>query len=352
MVTRQRGGGDHVQDLGLANDVNALYTGLLYLPWTIKPLWAPLLEMWGTKRRWVHGHAVPAGGDLRGGRRWRSRCPTTCRSRWRCSGSRRSCHPPTTSPPTVSTSASRTQKEQARYVGAQGIFWNAGRILATGAAGALHRRSCSSAPAATSARGRSSWRWRAPSWPCSACGTWRMLPEDKRSVDAPRNVKEAAATFADTLKTFFAKPSIWRMIIFVVLYRSGEGFLEKIGPLFMMAVARLGRPGSGQRGPRTHQRHASAPSGSWWARWSAASRPPATACSKTLLILCLTLNLPSAPTSISPSSSRPAWWRSASGSAWRRVGWGFGIGRADAVHDAAAVPGAVPHLPLRVRHGA
>ena len=53
MVTVSVVAGIMYMDLGLPNDINTLYTGLMYLPWTIKPLWAPLVEMWGTKRRWV-----------------------------------------------------------------------------------------------------------------------------------------------------------------------------------------------------------------------------------------------------------------------------------------------------------
>jgi PAT family beta-lactamase induction signal transducer AmpG len=62
----------------------------------------------------------------------------------------------------------------------------------------------------------------------------RFLPEDRRSVDAPRSFKQGMGLFLDTLRTFFAKRSVWGMIAFVLLYRCGEGFLEKIGPLFMM----------------------------------------------------------------------------------------------------------------------
>ncbi|HEX9006586.1 MAG TPA: MFS transporter, partial [Bacteroidota bacterium] len=39
--------------LGISNTDNALYTSLLYLPWVLKPLWSPLVDMFGTKRRWV-----------------------------------------------------------------------------------------------------------------------------------------------------------------------------------------------------------------------------------------------------------------------------------------------------------
>lgn len=39
--------------LGLSNTDLALYTSWLYLPWVLKPLWSPLAELFGTKRRWV-----------------------------------------------------------------------------------------------------------------------------------------------------------------------------------------------------------------------------------------------------------------------------------------------------------
>ena len=41
------------KDLGVSNQDIAFYTSLLYLPWVIKPLWAPLVDMFGTKRRWT-----------------------------------------------------------------------------------------------------------------------------------------------------------------------------------------------------------------------------------------------------------------------------------------------------------
>ena len=39
--------------LGISNTDIALYTSWLYLPWVIKPLWAPVVDLLGTKRRWV-----------------------------------------------------------------------------------------------------------------------------------------------------------------------------------------------------------------------------------------------------------------------------------------------------------
>ena len=41
------------KNLGLSNSEIALYTSWLYLPWVIKPLWSPLVDLFGTKRGWT-----------------------------------------------------------------------------------------------------------------------------------------------------------------------------------------------------------------------------------------------------------------------------------------------------------
>ncbi|MCV2353111.1 MFS transporter [Paucibacter sp. B2R-40] len=41
------------KNLGLSNTEIALYTSWLYLPWVIKPLWSPLIELLGLKRGWI-----------------------------------------------------------------------------------------------------------------------------------------------------------------------------------------------------------------------------------------------------------------------------------------------------------
>ena len=52
--------------LGLTNTDIALYTSWLYLPWVIKPFWAPLVEMIKTKRLWIVAMQVLIGGGLAG----------------------------------------------------------------------------------------------------------------------------------------------------------------------------------------------------------------------------------------------------------------------------------------------
>jgi MFS family permease len=40
------------KNLGIANEDIGVYTSLLYLPWVIKPLWSPFIDMYATKRKW------------------------------------------------------------------------------------------------------------------------------------------------------------------------------------------------------------------------------------------------------------------------------------------------------------
>jgi PAT family beta-lactamase induction signal transducer AmpG len=40
------------KNLGISNADIGLYTSFLYLPWVIKPLWSPVLELFGNKKQW------------------------------------------------------------------------------------------------------------------------------------------------------------------------------------------------------------------------------------------------------------------------------------------------------------
>jgi MFS transporter, PAT family, beta-lactamase induction signal transducer AmpG len=40
------------KNLGISNEDIGIYTSLLYLPWVIKPLWSPFIEIYSTKRKW------------------------------------------------------------------------------------------------------------------------------------------------------------------------------------------------------------------------------------------------------------------------------------------------------------
>ncbi|MGS0753836.1 MFS transporter [Roseateles sp. GG27B] len=52
------------KNLGLSNTDIALYTSWLYLPWVIKPLWSPLIELFSRKRAWIVALQFLIGASL------------------------------------------------------------------------------------------------------------------------------------------------------------------------------------------------------------------------------------------------------------------------------------------------
>jgi PAT family beta-lactamase induction signal transducer AmpG len=50
--------------LGISNTDIALYTSWLYLPWVIKPLWSPLVELFRTKRFWIVAMQLVLGASF------------------------------------------------------------------------------------------------------------------------------------------------------------------------------------------------------------------------------------------------------------------------------------------------
>ncbi|MCE5280959.1 MAG: MFS transporter [Deltaproteobacteria bacterium] len=50
--------------LGVSNTDIALYTSWLYLPWVIKPLWSPFIDMFRTKRFWIVAMQLLIGGSF------------------------------------------------------------------------------------------------------------------------------------------------------------------------------------------------------------------------------------------------------------------------------------------------
>lgn len=52
------------KNLGLSNTDIALYTSWLYLPWVIKPLWSPFVDLFRTKRFWIIAMQLAIGGSF------------------------------------------------------------------------------------------------------------------------------------------------------------------------------------------------------------------------------------------------------------------------------------------------
>jgi len=227
------------KNLGLSNAEIALYTGSMYLPWVIKPLWSPVVEMFRTKKFFVLAMelvmmvtlgAVALSLSLPSYLTW------TLLFLW-ITGFASATQDIAADGVYIS---SMSHEEQATYVGVQGVFWNLGRVIATGLlvtfTGMLYDRMGLSWPLA----------WMVVMGILAAimglAFSWhlKVLPSGGGAADAPRSLAAAARTFVDAFATFFKKKSIWMMIAVAYFYRFGEGLIEKIGPLFLLDARAVG----------------------------------------------------------------------------------------------------------------
>jgi PAT family beta-lactamase induction signal transducer AmpG len=221
------------KNLGLSNSEIALYTGSMYLPWVVKPLWAPLLELFGTKRMFVLAmefaiaFTLCALGLALG---LSSYLIATLTFFW------------------IMGFASATQDiaadgvyiaamnptQQAQFVGVQGICWNAGRLLASGLM--VECTQWMHADLGLSWQQTWSFVMFALALAMVVLALWhkRSLPRDAATQRAPGSLQAAMRTMGDTWLSFLQKRRIWLMLAVIFFYRFGEGFIEKIGPLFLM----------------------------------------------------------------------------------------------------------------------
>ncbi|MCY4753702.1 MFS transporter [Pelomonas aquatica] len=227
------------KNLGVSNEDIALYTSQMYLPWVLKPLWAPLLETYRSKRFWVIGmeFAMAAALGLV------ALClPLADFFRlslaffWIVGFA--SATQDTCADGVFMTTVSKT--DQARYSGLQGMCWNLGAVIASGLlvslTGWLHNHMGLSwvqcwvivvalAAAAMALFGLYHLRVLPPGWPSHLHG---------------QGLAGGLKATAEAWVTFFQKPQIWMMLAVIFFYRFGEGFIEKFGPLFLLDGAAAG----------------------------------------------------------------------------------------------------------------
>jgi PAT family beta-lactamase induction signal transducer AmpG len=218
-------------NLGLSVAQAAFYSSLLGLPYIFKPLWAPLLELYGTKKSWVVSAQVVLAGLLVA-TAFVLPLPSFVAPAFvllMLTGIVGATMDIGSDGVYVTTLPA---KEQARYTGIQSMCWSFGPIMATGGlvwvTGELHERMSFA------------WAWLsvfialAVLLGLAALLHSRALPAGAKAADAPASFTEATRTFGVAFALFFKKPSIWAMITFAFLYRFGLGLLDKIGPAFLI----------------------------------------------------------------------------------------------------------------------
>ncbi len=220
------------KNMGISDSQIAFWTSLIMLPWTLKPLWGPFLELFKTRRFFVYATQIFTGvlfgllGLILGMDNFFAISITILAI--------------------IAFSAAThdmaadgvylnelTAKLQAKYVGWQGAFYNIAKVLSGGvlvyAAGELEKGM--GIPAA----------WTIVMFMYGAImialGIYNrvMLPSESASGTV-HSFKESIATLKDVVVTFFQKKNIWFSLCFIVFYRFAEGQAIKITPLFFKAA--------------------------------------------------------------------------------------------------------------------
>ena len=240
--------------MGVPNGEMALFTSLLYLPWTIKPFWSPFIDIIKTKRWWIISMQIlmsiafilltlsipkPDEATIAAG--------TTPISMFTI----------TLVLFIITAFASAThdiaadgfymlalkQSDQAAFVGIRSTFYRLASIFGQGVlvaiAGAIELRN-KDIPL---------------SWTITMLVTAVMFslvtfyhlfaipkPTSDKSVltPGPASAKAIFQEFGRTFATYFTKPGVWLAIAFMLLYRLPEAFLIKMCMPFLVASKEAG----------------------------------------------------------------------------------------------------------------
>ena len=233
-------------NMGMPKGEMALYTSMLYLPWVIKPLWSPFVDIIKTKRWWISAMQIimsaafallafslphPSADVIAEGVTSVSLFKLALVLFW------------------ITAFASATHdiaadgfymlalkpKEQAVFVGIRSTFYRLASIFGQGVlvviAGMLERKT-GDIPQAWSIT------LLVTAVIFSAATLWHTFSLPRPDADALRQngqtAKDIIIEFRRTFATFFRKKFIWISMLFMLLYRLPEAFLVKMMNPFLL----------------------------------------------------------------------------------------------------------------------
>ncbi len=230
--------------MGVSNADIALYTSWLYLPWVIKPLWSPVVDLLKTRRAWIVAMQLLIGAGLAG---VALTLPGPDFFRWSLAFL------------WLLAFASATHdiaadgfymlgldpRRQAWFVGVRSTFYRlamiAGQGLLVMLAGALETRT-GDVPLAWSL----TFYLVAGLFVGFAAWHQAVLPRpagDRRRPDV--TLAGLVAGFVETFVSFFRKPGIVAILAFLLLYRFAEAQLVKMASPFLLDTVADGGLGLG-----------------------------------------------------------------------------------------------------------
>jgi PAT family beta-lactamase induction signal transducer AmpG len=222
------------KQLGLSNTEITYYTSWLYLPWVIKPLWSPFIDLIKTKRWWITSMQILIGAAFGG-------VAFTIPTDFWLQGTLAFFWLMAFSSATHDIAAdgyymlALDSHEQSWFVGIRSTFYRLAMIVGQGVlvmiAGTLE----------IIFRNQIAYSWSLLFYGC--CGLfiaiwiWHTYVLPHPSEDGVREGVSAStilADFKETIKTFFQKEQVIVGILFMLLYRMPEGLLVKISTLFLI----------------------------------------------------------------------------------------------------------------------
>lgn len=244
--------------LGVEDKLITFWTSLILLPWTLKPLWSPFLELFKTKKFFVIVTQMVTGITF-GLVAFSLNLPhffsisiallaviafSGATHDIACDGVYMS---------ELSTS------EQAKYIGWQGAFYNIAKVVATGGlvylAGVLIEK-YGGGPGADADSvlyaNRKAWMiimalLGAVMVILSIYHIFMLPSSGAKKYSEKRSAGQVMSELCEVLLAFFKKRHIVYYIFFIILYRFAEGFVMKIVPLFLKADRSMGGLGLSEK---------------------------------------------------------------------------------------------------------
>ena len=219
--------------LNISNTEIALYTSWLYLPWVIKPLWSPFVDIIKTKRYWIVLTQLVIGASLAG---VALTIPTTNALQytlvffWLMAFS--------SSTHDIAADGfymlGLSSHDQSWFIGIRNTFYRFAILFGQGIiviiAGQLENITDNLKLAWSLVFGILSGLFII----LAAYHKW-ALPRPKNDQEEFNTAKEdIVKEYFDIIKAYFKKPQILLIVLFILLYRFGEAQLVKIAPLFML----------------------------------------------------------------------------------------------------------------------
>lgn len=225
------------KNLDVSNTDIALYTSWLYLPWVIKPLWSPLVDMFRTKRLWIVALQLFIGASLALVAltiQMPAFFQITLAIFWLMAFS--------SATHDIAADGyymlALEQHEQAAFVGVRSTFYRLAMIAGQGGLVYL-------AGKLTEVSGKPALAWSVVMFVLAgmfvALATYHHFILPKPASDKPvRHSRDVLGDFFATFKSFFGKKDIGLILAFLLTYRLGEAQLLKLATPFMLDPATKG----------------------------------------------------------------------------------------------------------------